>query len=317
MKLVFMGAPPFAVPTLRSLSSLGVEIVGVFTKAPRAAGRRGLQARRTAVHEEAERLGLRVFTPMTLRGAEPQTVLRELQADVAIVAAYGLLLPEEVLRIPRLGCFNLHASLLPRWRGAAPVQRAIMAGDAETGVSIMKMEAGLDTGPIAGELRTSIAPSETADELLARLSLLAAKTLQDNWDDLIRLRLLFGAQDEDGVIYARKIEKAETPIDWGMAAEAVRGHIHGLSPFPGAHATFVFRGAAEHLRVLRAQVVDGDGIPGVVLDDQLTVACGHRAVQLLQVQRAGRNVISGVEFMRSRALRVGEAFETKAAPKVT
>ncbi len=154
MKVIFMGAPSFAVPSLRALSSLGVEIVGVFTKAPRAAGRRGLQAKRTAVHEEAERLGLRVFTPITLRGAEPQTVLQELQADVAIVAAYGLLLPEAILRTPRLGCFNLHGSLLPRWRGAAPVQRALMAGDSQTGVSIMQMEVGLDTGPIAGELRT-------------------------------------------------------------------------------------------------------------------------------------------------------------------
>jgi len=311
MKVIFMGAPPFAVPPLRALSSLGVEIVGVFTKAPRAAGRRGLQTRKTAIQEEAERLGLHVFTPLTLRSAESQTALQELQADVAIVAAYGLLLPQEVLLVPRLGCFNLHASLLPRWRGAAPIQRAIMAGDAETGVSIMKMEVGLDTGPIAGELRTAIDPSETTEELSARLSFLAARTLEQSWGDLVELRLPFSAQDESAIKYARKIEKAETPIDWTMAAERVRGHIHGLSPFPGAHATFRSRGAPELLRVLRARVVDNDAIPGVILDDQLTVACGRGAVRLLQVQRAGRNVITGAEFMRSGVLRVGDTFEAE------
>jgi methionyl-tRNA formyltransferase len=309
MKVIFMGAPAFAVPPLRVISDLGEEIVGVFTKAPRAAGRRGLQMKRTAVHEEAERLGLPVFTPLTLRGAEPLSDLEKLQADVAIVAAYGLLLPEEILQSPRLGCFNLHASLLPRWRGAAPIQRAIMAGDAESGVSIMKMEVGLDTGPIAGEVRTAIEPSETAEDLLTRLSLLAAKTLKDNWGDLVGLRLRFAPQDGSGVTYARKIDKTETPIDWAMTAEAVRGHIQGLSPFPGAHASFASRGASEVLRVLRAKVVDGDGTPGVLLDDQLTVACGHRAVRLLQVQRSGRNVIAGSEFMRSGALRVGDTFE--------
>jgi methionyl-tRNA formyltransferase len=311
MKVIFMGAPAFAVPPLRTLLKLGAEIVAVFTKAPRAAGRRGLQTTRTHVHEEAERAGLRMFTPVTLRSVEAQTALQELQADLAIVAAYGLLLPEEVLRAPRLGCFNLHASLLPRWRGAAPVQRAIMAGDSETGVSIMRMEVGLDTGPIAGELRTAIDPSETAEELSGRLSLLAAETLENNWSDLVGLRLRFGAQDESDVSYARKIEKAETPIDWTMAAERVRGHIHGLSPFPGARATFKFRGAREVLKALRAEVIDKDGAPGVILDDQLTVACGRGAVRLLQVQRAGRNVITGAEFMRSGTLQPGDAFETK------
>jgi len=311
MKVIFMGAPAFAVPALRALSSLGVEIVGVFTKAPRAAGRRGLQTRKTAVHEEAERVGLQVFTPLTLRNAEAQIALQKLRADVAIVAAYGLLLPEQVLLAPRLGCFNLHASLLPRWRGAAPIQRAIMAGDAETGVSIMKMEVGLDTGPIAGELRTAIDPSETAEELSARLSILAARTLEQNWSDLVELRLPFSAQGESGIKYARKIEKAEAPIDWAMTAEQVRGHIHGLSPFPGAHAMFESRGARELLRVLRATLVDNDGLPGVLLDDQLTVACGRGAVRLLQVQRAGRNVITGAEFMRSDLLRVGDTFEAR------
>jgi methionyl-tRNA formyltransferase len=312
MKVIFMGTPAFAVPSLRTLSNVGAEIVGVFTKAPMAAGRRGLQTKGTPVHEEAERVGLRVLTPLTLRSAEAQSALQELQADLAIVAAYGLLLPEEVLRAPRLGCFNLHASLLPRWRGAAPIQRAIIAGDAETGVSIMKMEVGLDTGPIAGELRTAIDPSETAEELSARLSLLAARTLQGNWGDLIGSRLRFSAQDEREVKYARKIEKAESPIDWAMAGERVRGHIHGMSPFPGAHATFESRGVRELLRVLRAEVVGNDGVPGVLLDDQLTVACGRRAVRLLQVQRPGRNVITGAEFMRSGALKVGDTFETKS-----
>ncbi len=234
-------------------------------------------------------------------------MLADLRADLAIVAAYGLLLPAQVLALPRLGCFNLHASLLPRWRGAAPVQRAIMAGDRETGVSIMKMEAGLDTGPIAGEVRTRIDPLETSAELTSRLGELAASTIRENWDALIHESLPFARQASSGVEYARKIEKAEAPIDWSADADRVRRHIHGLSPFPGATAEFRSGADRERLKILRAEVVEREGTPGAVLDERMTVACGKGAIRVLQAQRAGRNVISGDELMRSGVLRVGDA----------
>ena len=307
-----MGAPPFAVPALLALREIDAQIVAVFTKAPRQGGRRGLERTKTAVHEAAERLGLRVETPPTLRGAEAQRVLAELRADIAIVAAYGLLLPSEALTSSRLGSFNLHASLLPRWRGAAPVQRSIMAQDHETGVSLMRMEVGLDTGPIAGELRTKIDPNETAAELTTRLSVLAARTLQENWDALVHERLMFDPQASTGVTYARKIEKSEAPIDWLKPAEVVRGHIHGLSPFPGAYSEVGSEILGERLKVLQAEVVEGRGRQGEVLDDQMTVACGENAVRLMRVQRAGRKAISGAELMRSGLLRIGDCLPSRA-----
>ena len=306
MKVIFMGAPAFAVPTLKVLSRLGSQIVAVYTKAPRQGGRRGLEIVKTPVHLAAEELGLAVKTPQSLRDAQALKELVDLKANIAIVAAYGLLLPAEALTAPQIGCFNLHASLLPRWRGAAPVQRAIMAGDEETGVSIMKMETGLDTGPIAGELRTRIHPLETSDELTARLAELAAETIRVNWDALIHERLRFVPQRSAGVEYARKIDKTEAPIDWSAAALRVRGHINGLSPFPGATAELKAAGAPERLKILRAEVVECHGRPGEVLDEGMTIACGSGAVRVLQAQRPGRNVVSGVEFMRSGLLRVGD-----------
>jgi methionyl-tRNA formyltransferase len=306
MKVVFMGAPAFAVPTLKALSRVGSHLVAVYTKAPRRGGRRGLEIVKTPVHLAAEELGIIVKTPQTLRDARAQQGLVDLKADIAIVAAYGLLLPAEALAAPRLGCFNLHASLLPRWRGAAPVQRAIMAGDEETGVSIMKMETGLDTGPIAGELRTSIDPLETSDELTARLAELAAETVRANWDALTRGRLTFAPQNSTGVEYARKIDKSEAPIDWSADALHVRGHVHGLSPFPGATAEIRTEGAPERLKILRVEVVECQGHPGEILDERMTIACGRGAVRVLQAQRPGRNVVSGVELLRSRVLRVGD-----------
>jgi len=306
MKVIFMGAPPFAVPTLKALSGIGSEIVAVYTKSPRRGGRRGLEIVKTPVHQAAEDLGLFVNTPQTLRDPRAQQELIDLKPDIAIVAAYGLILPAEALAAPRLGCFNLHASLLPRWRGAAPVQRAIMAGDEETGVSIMKMEIGLDTGPIAGELRTRIDPLETSEELTARLAELAAETIRLNWDALIHERLPFTPQRSAGVEYAPKIHKAEAPIDWGATALRVRGHIHGLSPFPGATAELKLAGAPERLKILRAEIVERQGRPGEILDEGMTIACGKDAVRVLQAQRPGRNVVSGVEFMRSSLVRVGD-----------
>ena len=306
MNVVFMGAPAFAVPTLQALSSLGSHIVAVYTRAPRQGGRRGLEIVKTPVHLTAERLGLSVKTPPTFRDPKAQQELADLKADIAIVAAYGLLLPAEALAAPRLGCFNLHASLLPRWRGAAPIQRAIMAGDEETGVSIMRMETGLDTGPIAGELRTRIDPMETSGELTARLAELAAETIRANWDALIHQRLAFAPQSAAGVEYARKIDKAETPIDWSATAHHVKGHMNGLSPFPGATAQLQTPGTPERLKILRAEVVELEGRPGEVLDERMTIACGTGAVRILQAQRPGRKVVSGLELMRSGVLRAGD-----------
>ena len=267
MKVIFMGGPAFAVPTLKALAKADVDIVAVYTKQPKPAGRRGLETTRTAVHLTALELGLRVETPATMRDAAAQQAFADLQADAAVVVAYGLLLPTKVLAAPRLGCFNLHASLLPRWRGAAPIQRAIMSGDSETGVSIMRMEVGLDTGPIAAELRTAILPIDTAGDLTTRLSDLAAKVLSENWRALIEGRLPFAPQSSSGVTYARKIEKSEAPVDWSASAAQVRGHIHGLSPFPGATAEIQSANTSERLKMLRAEVIQLSGRAGEVLDD--------------------------------------------------
>ena len=306
MNVIFMGAPAFAVPTLKALSSLGSTITAVYTKSPRQGGRRGLEFVKTPVHLIAEELGIPVRTPQTLRDPRAQQELADLKADIAIVAAYGLLLPAEALAAPRLGCFNLHASLLPRWRGAAPVQRAIMAGDEETGVSIMRMETGLDTGPIAGEVRTRIDPIETSGELTARLAELAAQTIRVNWDALTHQRLAFAPQPAAGVEYAHKIEKAEAPIDWSATAQRVKGHIHGLSPFPGATTQLQTPGTPERLKILRAELCEIEGPPGEVLDEGMAIACGTGSVRVLQAQRPGRKVVSGLELMRSGVLRVGD-----------
>ncbi len=298
-----MGAPAFAVPTLQTLSQQAVEVVAVYTKVPRPAGRRGLETTKTPVQVEAERLGLEVRTPPTLRSAEAVEAMRALDADIAIVAAYGLILPIEILTAPRLGCFNLHGSLLPRWRGAAPVQRALMAGDRETGVSIMQMEVGLDTGPLAGELRTLIDPAETAEELTLRLAHLGARTLNENWSALIERSLAFSQQSGIGVTYANKIEKREAPINWSRSALEIKNHIHALSPFPGAVTQTP---SADRLKILRAEAVEGVGEPGEILGKDMTIACGEGAMRAVRVQRAGRNPVSGAEFLRSGALRVGD-----------
>jgi len=311
MKVIFMGAPAFAVPALQTLSRQAVEVVAVYSKAPRPAGRRGLETTKTPVHLEAERLGLEVRTPPTLRSVEALDGWRALGADIAIVAAYGLLLPAETLAAPRLGCFNLHGSLLPRWRGAAPVQRALMAGDLETGVSIMRMEVGLDTGAIAGELRTPIDPVETAEELTNRLAHLGARTLDENWAALSDGSLAFATQSEVGVTYAHKIDKREASIDWSHLALQVKDHIRALSPFPGALTQMP---SAERLKILRAEVVAGAGAPGEIIGKDMTIACGRGALRALRVQRAGRNAMSGDEFMRSGALRVGDLLDVPFAP---
>ncbi len=310
-----MGAPDFAVPALKALVDLKAEIVAVYSKAPRPAGRRGLELTKTRVHAYAESLGLRVLTPSTLRTSEAQAEFRNFRADIAVVAAYGLILPASVLEAPRLGCVNLHASLLPRWRGAAPIQRAIMAGDAATGVDLMRMEEGLDTGPVGGEARVEIRPEDTAGDLTGALATVGGRLLTESWDELVSGRLVFHAQSVEGVVYAHKIEKSETPIDWTEDARTVRNRIHGLSPFPGAHSEILRGDKTERVKFLRVEVVEASGEPGAVLDDVLTVGCGKGAIRAVLAQRAGKSPMSGRDLMRGDAIRIGHRFTRAASPQ--
>jgi methionyl-tRNA formyltransferase len=301
LRIVFMGTPAFAVPTLTELIGQGHEIAAVYSQPPRPAGR-GLATRKSPVHETAERLGIEVRTPTTLKG-EADTVAA-LNADVGVVVAYGLLLPPAVLAATRDGWLNLHASLLPRWRGAAPIERAIMAGDRETGVMVMKMETGLDTGPVAMAERVAIGEDTSAGELTERLSLLGADLMARALAALSRGVLTFTPQAGEGVTYARKIDKAETRIDWSRPAREVHDHIRGLAPEPGAWCEIDLGSGAERMKILRSAVVDGAGPPGTVLDG-LAVACGAGAVRLLIVQRAGRQPLDAAAFLRGTPLVAG------------
>lgn len=292
MRVVFMGTPDFSVPALRAIAARH-EVVAVYSQPPRAAGR-GQQPRPGPVMQAAEALGLPVRHPLRLRDAQAQAEFAALNADVAVVVAYGLILPQPVLDAPRLGCLNIHASLLPRWRGAAPIHRAVLAGDAETGVAIMRMEAGLDTGPVLAETRTLIGPQDTTGDLHDRLSLMGAELIVDVLD---RLPLPAVAQAAEGVTYADKIDKAEARIDWTLSAQAVDRQIRGLSPFPGAWT----QAGAERIKLLRSRVVAGQGAPGQVLSG-FTVACGEGAVEVLEAQRQGKRVMPAVEILRGWAL---------------
>ena len=305
MRVVFMGTPAFAVPVLSELVGHGHDIVGVYTRAPAQAGRRGLAEHMSPVHVLAARLGIPVFHPRTLRTAEAAEELRRLDPDLAIVVAYGMILPVSILEIPNLGCLNLHASLLPRWRGAAPIQRAVMAGDAETGVAVMRMEAGLDTGPVAMVQRMPIGPEMTAGDLHDGLAPLGADLMGRAVAALGRGTLDFKAQPEDGVTYAHKIEKAEARIDWTRAAAAVANQIRGLSPFPGAFFEADLGNGPERVKVLRAALRQGSGPAGRVLDDGLTIACGEGAVGLTLVQRAGKGPLAAADFLRGTRLAAG------------
>ncbi len=293
LKLVFMGTPDFAVPSLAEIVAVGHEVCAVYTRAPKAAGR-GLSEKPSPVHRFAQKAGLSVFHPPTLKNEEEQARLRTLSPDVIVVVAYGLLLPQAVLDIPQLGCLNLHASLLPRWRGAAPIQRAIMAGDAESGVMVMRMEAGLDTGPVAMAEKIPIASDMTALELHDKLSVLGADLLHRALAALERGALHFSPQAETGVTYAHKIGKEETRIDWKKPAQGIHNHIRGLSPYPGAWFTH----ENERIKVLRSETIKAQGEPGVVLNEQLTIACGENAVQLKILQRAGKQPIDTEDFLR-------------------
>lgn len=304
LDVVFMGTPDFAVPTLEAVAAAGHRIVAAYTRAPRPAGR-GLAERRSPVHEAAERLGAPVLTPARLREAADQAAFAAHAADVAVVVAYGLILPEPVLAAPRFGCLNLHASLLPRWRGAAPINRAVMAGDAETGAMVMRMDAGLDTGPVCLAERTPIGADETAGELHDRLAPLGAALMVRAISALEAGALACTPQPAEGVTYAAKLTNAETRIDWSLPAKAVHDHVRGLSPFPGAFCEIERGGKVERLKVLRTAVAAGSGVPGTAFDDALTVACGAGAVRLVTVQRAGKGPMAAADFLRGTSVAKG------------
>ena len=309
-----MGAPEFAVPTLKEIVAAGHDVAAVYTRAPKPGGRRGLETKRTPVHAAADLLGIPVSTPATLIEAGELDAFRRHAADVAVVVAYGLLLPNSVLEAPALGCVNLHASLLPRWRGAAPIQRAIMAGDALTGVDFMRIDSGLDTGPVALREVTRIRPEDTAGDFSRRLAAIAARLATRGLRAMKDGSLEFREQSNVGVCYARKIGKAEAEIDWRRSAVEVRNHVHGLSPAPGAFSSLSIGDRRERIKVFRAEAAGGAGAPGTVLDDAMTVACGEGAIRILQAQRSGRNAMSGVELIRGEKGLVGAAFAPRAAP---
>ncbi len=302
-----MGTPEFAVPTLIEIVRQGHEIAAVYTCAPKPAGRRGLAKLPSPVQLAAERLKLPVLTPQSLKFEPTVKAFAAHRADVAVVVAYGLLLPKAILDAPARGCLNLHASLLPRWRGAAPIERAVMAGDRETGVTVMRMEEGLDTGPVALVERTAIGPDDTAAELRTRLAHLGAGLMTRALAALAKGALAFAPQSETGMTYAPKITKPETRIQWSKNANELHNLVRALSPSPGAFFDADFGKGLERIKVLRSRPIMGAGAPGLVLD-RLTVACGVDALQLLEVQRAGKTPMSAEEFLRGVRLSAGAIF---------
>jgi methionyl-tRNA formyltransferase len=304
LRLIFMGTPDFAVPTLLEIVGRGHEVLAVYTRAAKPAGR-GMEPKPTPVEREARRHGLSVHTPTTLRTPEAVDAFEAHGADAAVVVAYGLILPKPILDAAPLGCFNLHASLLPRWRGAAPINRAIMAGDRETGVMVMRMEEGLDTGPVAMAERVPIPPDMTAGQIHDLLARLGADLMVRALAALERSSLTFTPQPADGVTYAAKLTNAETRIDWSRPAQAVHDHIRGLSPFPGAWCELAIDAKLTRLKVLRTTVAAGSAPPGTVVDEELTVACGEGAVRILELQRAGGKAMKAEDFLRGQSLPCG------------
>lgn len=297
MRIIFMGTPDFAVPTLNALAAAGHNICAVYSQPPRRAGR-GKTLSPTPVHKRAEELGLHVRTPASLKLPEEQSAFAELDADIAVVAAYGLILPQTILDAPKLGCVNVHASLLPRWRGAAPIQRAILAGDSETGVTIMQMEAGLDTGPMLATVHTDI-DRKTAGELTEELAHSGAELLVTVLGYMSAYPPV--NQPAEGVTYAAKIDKAESRIDFQQAADAVERQIRAFTPAPGAFFEF----GGERFRILSAQVLQETGAAGTVLDDQLALACGTGAIRPMLIQRAGKSAMTPAELLRGFAIPQG------------
>ena len=300
LRLVFMGTPDFAVPTLVELVGRGHDVAAVYTRAPKPAGR-GMDLQPTPVEREARRFGIPVLTPKTLRTAEAEAQFRAHEAAVAVVVAYGLILPKPVLDAPPLGCFNLHASALPRWRGAAPINRAVMAGDSATAATVMKMEEGLDTGPVAVVEPVAIGPDMTAGELHDALARLGADLMARALAALERDALVLTPQPSDGVTYAAKIDKNETRIDWDKPWKAVHDHCRGLAPFPGAWCEI----AGARVKVLRTTRGDGLGAPGTVLDERLTVACRHGAIRIVELQPAGKRPMKAEEFLNGNPVPAG------------
>ena len=308
LRIIFMGTPDFSVPTLTALADAGHEIVAVYSQPPRPAGRRGLELVKSPVHQAAERRGIPVLTPVNFREEADRAAFRALNADVAVVVAYGLLLPEAILTGTRLGCYNGHASLLPRWRGAAPIQRAIMAGDVETGMMVMKMDKGLDTGPVALTARVAIGETMTAGELHDTLMQAGGALMVDAMAKLEAGDLPLTPQPDEGVLYAAKIDKAETRIDFSRPATDVHNHIRGLSPFPGAWFELPVAGKPERVKVLASER-GGEAVTepaGTVLDDRLTVACNDGAVRLVRLQKAGGKPLNAADFLRGTPVPVGQ-----------
>jgi methionyl-tRNA formyltransferase len=297
-----MGTPDFSVPTLQRLAADGHDIAAVYTRAPKPAGR-GMKLQATPVETEARKLGLPVLAPKSLRNAEAVAAFRAHRADAAVVVAYGLILPQDILDAVPRGCFNLHASLLPRWRGAAPINRAIMAGDSESGAMVMKMDAGLDTGDVALSDRIAVSDTMTAGDLHDALAQRGAQLMSSAMKALEQGALPLVPQPGDGVTYAVKIEKDETRIDWTRPAREVLRHIHGLSPFPGAWTEFLIDGQPQRIKILRCKPTGGTGQPGALLDDQLAIACGDGAIRIVELQRAGKQPMSAEVFLRGTALR--------------
>jgi methionyl-tRNA formyltransferase len=304
-RLVFMGTPDFAVPTLSALVEAGFDIAAVYTRAPKPAGRRGLDLTPSPVQVFAGGKGLEVLTPKSLRGPEAVAEFAALGAQLGVVVGYGLLLPPAILAAAPLGFLNLHPSLLPRWRGAAPIQRPIMDGDLETAAAIMKMEEGLDTGPTTLIERVPIPPDATAGDMHDVLAATGARLMAEAVRKLAAGTLTFTTQAEEGVLYAQKIDKAEARIDWTAPADAVHNKIRGLSPFPGAYFELDFGRGPERVKVLRSRLALGSGMPGTLLDDTLSVACGTGAVQLMQIQRAGKAPMEAQAFLRGTPVKAG------------
>jgi methionyl-tRNA formyltransferase len=302
LRLIFMGTPEFAVPTLLELVAQGHEIAAVYTRVAKPAGR-GMKLQPTPVEQEARRLGIPVLTPVTLKTPEAVAEFRAHEADAAVVVAYGMILPQAILDAPQYGCFNLHASLLPRWRGAAPINRAIMAGDTESGVMVMKMDAGLDTGDVAMAERMAITDAMTAADLHDALAPLGGDLMARAMGALERGRLQFTKQRDEGVTYAAKIDKAEARIDWNKPVRAVLRHIHGLSPFPGAWCEMAIEAEPARVKILRGEIAGGSGTAGDVLDDRLTIACEDGALRIRELQRAGKQPMKAEEFLRGTPLK--------------
>jgi methionyl-tRNA formyltransferase len=304
LRIAFMGTPEFAVPALHRLIGAGFEVAAVYSQPARRAGR-GKGLRKTPVHQAAEAYGIEVRTPASLKDEGAQAAFRALDLDAAVVVAYGLILPQPILQAPRLGCLNLHGSRLPRWRGAAPIQRAVMAGDGDTAATVMVMDEGLDTGAILLQHDITITPEMTAGDLLEQMANIGGDLLAEGLDGLASGTLSPQAQPEDGVTYAAKIDKAEARIDWRSPAAAVVRQIQGLSPLPGAW----FEHDGGRIKILRARLAVGAGAPGTVLDEHLTVACGAGAISLVELQRAGKGAMAAVDFRRGAALPPGTVLD--------